>query len=92
VRRREFIALIGSDAGVSLVPVPVARAQEPGRIYKLGVIAGPGRQVPRIVAFFDELKELGAIPPASAFSRPNSMASGRKSSWRPCPARGVSHS
>jgi putative tryptophan/tyrosine transport system substrate-binding protein len=39
--------------------VPVARAQEPGRIYRLGVIAGPVRQAPRIVAFFDELKGLG---------------------------------
>ena len=61
MRRREFIALIGSAAAVSLLPVPVARAQEPGRIYRLGVIAGPGRQVPRIVAFFDELKELGFV-------------------------------
>jgi putative tryptophan/tyrosine transport system substrate-binding protein len=61
VRRREFIALIGSAAAVSLLPVPVARAQERGRIYRLGVIAGPGRQVPRIVAFFDELKELGFV-------------------------------
>ena len=41
MRRREFIALIGSAAAVSFLLVPVARAQEPGRIYKLGVIAGP---------------------------------------------------
>ena len=40
MRRREFIALIGSAAAVSLLRVPVARAQEPGRIYKLGVIDG----------------------------------------------------
>ena len=38
MRRREFITLIGSAAAVSLLLVPVARAQEPGRIYKLGVI------------------------------------------------------
>ena len=61
MRRREFITLIGSAAAVSLLLVPVARAQEPGRIYRLGVIAGPARQAPRIVAFFDELKGLGFV-------------------------------
>ena len=61
MRRREFIALIGGAAAVSLPLVPVVRAHEPGRIYRLGVIAGPGRQVPRIVAFFDELKGLGFV-------------------------------
>jgi putative ABC transport system substrate-binding protein len=61
MRRRKFIALIGSAAAVSSLLVPVARAQEPGRIYRLGVIAGPVRQAPRIVAFFDELKGLGFV-------------------------------
>ena len=61
MRRREFITLIGSAAAVSLLLVPVVRAQEPGRIYRLGVIAGPARQAPRIVAFFDELKGLGFV-------------------------------
>jgi putative ABC transport system substrate-binding protein len=61
MKRREFIALIGSAVAASLLLVPVARAQEPGRTYKLGVIVGPARQAPRIVAFFDELKELGFV-------------------------------
>jgi putative ABC transport system substrate-binding protein len=61
MRRRECITLIGSAAAVSLLLVPVARAQEPGRIYRLGVISGAARQVPRIVAFFDELKGLGFV-------------------------------
>jgi putative ABC transport system substrate-binding protein len=38
--------------------VPVARAQEPGRIYRLGILTGAARQAPRTVAFFDELKAL----------------------------------
>jgi putative tryptophan/tyrosine transport system substrate-binding protein len=61
MRRREFIALVGSATAVSALLVPVARAQEPGRIYRLGVIAGPAREAPRIVAFFDELKGLGFV-------------------------------
>jgi len=59
MRRREFIALIGSAAALPLFRVPVARAQEPGRIYRLGILTGAARQAPRMVAFFDELKVLG---------------------------------
>jgi putative ABC transport system substrate-binding protein len=61
MRRRKFIGLIGSAAAMSFLLVPIAGAQEPGRIYRLGVIAGPVRLVPRIVAFFDELKGLGFV-------------------------------
>jgi putative ABC transport system substrate-binding protein len=59
MRRREFIALIGSAAALPLFRVPVARAQEPGRIYRFGILTGAARQAPRMVAFFDELKVLG---------------------------------
>jgi putative ABC transport system substrate-binding protein len=59
MRRREFIALIGSAAALPLFRVTVARAQKPGRIYRLGILTGAARQAPRMVAFFDELKVLG---------------------------------
>jgi putative tryptophan/tyrosine transport system substrate-binding protein len=61
MRRREFITLIGSAAGLPLLRVPVARAQEPGRIYRLGILTGAARQAPRMVAFFDELKAFGFV-------------------------------
>jgi putative tryptophan/tyrosine transport system substrate-binding protein len=59
--RGEFIAFIGSAAPLTLFRVPAARAQEPGRIYRLGVLTGAARQAPRMVAFFDELKVLGFV-------------------------------
>jgi hypothetical protein len=61
MRRREFITLIGSAAAMPLLRAPVARAQEPGRIYRLGMMTGAPRQAPRMVAFFDELKTLGIL-------------------------------
>jgi putative tryptophan/tyrosine transport system substrate-binding protein len=61
VRRREFITLFGNAAAVPLLRVPVARAQEPGRIYRLGMITGADRQAPRVLAFFDELKLSGFV-------------------------------
>ncbi len=59
--RREFITRIGSAAAVPLLRAPVARAQEPGRIYQLGMMTGAPRQAPRMVAFFDDLKTFGFV-------------------------------
>jgi putative tryptophan/tyrosine transport system substrate-binding protein len=61
MRRREFITLIGSAAAVPLLQGPFARAQEPGRIYRLAMMTGAPRQAPRMVAFFDELKKFGFV-------------------------------
>jgi len=61
MKRRDFITLIGSAAVVPLLRAPFARAQEPGRIYRLATMTGASRRAPRMVAFFDELKTLGFV-------------------------------
>jgi putative ABC transport system substrate-binding protein len=38
-----------------------ARAQQPGRIYRLGILHFQGRQAPQFPPFFDELRELGFV-------------------------------
>jgi len=55
VRRREFIALMGATATSPFT----AMAQEPGRTYRLGVLAADRRDHPGIIAFFDALRRHG---------------------------------
>jgi putative tryptophan/tyrosine transport system substrate-binding protein len=57
MRRRAFIAFVGA----AVVWPLTAGAQQPGRVYRLGMLTGAGRASPRIAAFFDELKVLGFV-------------------------------
>ncbi len=55
MRRREFIALIGASVTWPFT----AMAQEPGRTYRIGVLAPFTRDVPFNLALLDELRRRG---------------------------------
>jgi putative ABC transport system substrate-binding protein len=58
MQRREFLVMMGG----SLATWPTsARAQEPGRVYRIGCLFPSPRNAPQNVAFFDELRRLGFI-------------------------------
>jgi putative tryptophan/tyrosine transport system substrate-binding protein len=58
LRRREFITLLGGAAAAWPLAV---RAQEAGRVYRLGFLVSHAREAPWIVALFDELRLSGFI-------------------------------
>jgi putative tryptophan/tyrosine transport system substrate-binding protein len=60
-RRQFIISFMGSVAAVWWIRLPIAHAQESGRIYRLGILTGAARAAPRMAAFFDELKVFGFV-------------------------------
>jgi putative tryptophan/tyrosine transport system substrate-binding protein len=58
MRRRDLIILLGAAA---LSDAPIGRAQEPGRVYRLGVMVRGPRENVSLAAFFDELRGSGFV-------------------------------
>lgn len=57
MKRRDFFAILG---GAAAAPLSTS-AQEPGRTYRIGFLIPTGREVPAVVATFDELRQNGFI-------------------------------
>lgn len=59
IDRRHLIVLVGGGATAMLLPA--VRAQQPGRIYRLGILDGSRQEDPRFVAQFEELRRAGFV-------------------------------
>jgi putative tryptophan/tyrosine transport system substrate-binding protein len=61
MRRREFITLLGGAvAASSLLAPPTARAQQAGKIWRIGIIVG-GVRTPPYDGFLQGMRELGYV-------------------------------
>jgi hypothetical protein len=68
MRRREFIKLLGGTITFRSI---AARAQEAGRIIRLGFLVPNPRQVPAVDAVFDELRLNGFVEGQNLLVIPN---------------------
>jgi putative tryptophan/tyrosine transport system substrate-binding protein len=58
MKRRDLMLLLG---GAAFLDAPIGRAQEPGRVYRLGMLSDSPREDPSIVVLFDELRRSGFV-------------------------------
>jgi putative ABC transport system substrate-binding protein len=58
MKRRELMLLVG---GAALLHAPIGRAQEPGRVYRLGIMTGLPREDAIYTTLFDELRRSGFV-------------------------------
>jgi putative ABC transport system substrate-binding protein len=58
MRRREFFVLLG---GAALLNASVGRTQEPGRVYRVGIMTPLPREDATSLAMFDELRRAGFV-------------------------------
>jgi putative tryptophan/tyrosine transport system substrate-binding protein len=68
MRRREFIALVG---GVALAWPPAARAQEQGRVYRVGSLFYGPRTSPFYAALFNGVGRYGFVEGQNLLADPN---------------------
>lgn len=59
MKRRDFMLGLGA-AACSFLPYSI-QAEQPGRVYRLGVLSASPRSAPHIAAFFDELQRLDFV-------------------------------
>jgi hypothetical protein len=86
MKRRELVLLVG---GAALLHAPIGRAQEPGRVYRLGIMTGLPREDAIYTALFDELRRSGLSKVKTCWSSADSLCAkrrprrGRRCSSRP---------
>ena len=68
MRRREFISLLG---GAAVAWPLAARAQEPGRIYRLGILFLGPRRLATNDAFFEGMRRYGFVEGQNLLDDPN---------------------